>query len=73
MGKIKWILGILIFLLVVYIEFIVINSYIKQKKYDRTHFPCTYIKGMCTIKPTWKNCSGGMPYNYCERILNRNP
>ncbi len=71
MGKGKWILGILIFLLVVYIEFIVINSYIKKKKYDRTHFPCTYIQGMCTIKPTWKNCSGGMPLGYCERILNR--
>ena len=67
----KWFAGINVFLLVVYIEFIVINGIIQQTKYDKTHFPCTYIQGeVCTVKPTWKNCSGGLPYDYCEKKIN---
>ena len=71
MGILKWIIGINIFLLIVYIQFIAINGWIKHKEYKRTHFPCTYIKGECTIKPTWENCSGGVPVGYCERQLNK--
>ena len=37
----------------------------------RKNFPCEYIQGMCTIKVTEKNCSGGLPEAYCERKLNR--
>jgi len=25
---------------------------------------------MCTKKPTWQNCGGGMPLDYCERKIN---
>ena len=72
MGILKWFAGINVFLLVVYIQFIVINGIIIEREYKRTHFPCTYIKGMCTVKPTWKVCSGGEPDDYCElRINNR--
>jgi hypothetical protein len=36
-------------------------------------FPCTYISGMCTIKPTYKNCLkfGHIPENVCEQRLNK--
>ncbi len=36
-------------------------------------FPCTYISGECTIKPTYKNCEKLnliIPEDECERILN---
>ena len=68
---VKWIVGIIIFILIIYIEVIVINSFIQKQKYEKTHFPCTYISGKtCTVKPTWKNCSGGLPYDYCEKKIN---
>ena len=36
-------------------------------------FPCTYISGQCTIKPTYKNCLkfGHIPVNVCEQRLNK--
>ena len=53
-------------------QVLVINGILLEREYKRTHFPCTYIKGMCTVKPTWKVCSGGEPDDYCEmRINNR--
>ena len=71
MWFLKWTFGIIVFLLVGYIIFIFANSYILQKKYEKTHFPCIYIVGkMCTIKPTWKKCGVGVPEDYCERKLN---
>ena len=71
MWFLKWIFGIAVSSLVVYIIFIFANSYRLQKKYEKTHFPCMHVQGeMCTIKPTWKKCGGGVPENYCERKLN---
>ena len=37
------------------------------------YFPCTYISGQCTIKPTYKNCLkfGHIPENVCEQRLNK--
>jgi hypothetical protein len=44
---------------------------IQEKKYKQSLFPCQYISGMCKVKVTMKNCSGGLPEDYCERKLNR--
>ena len=66
----KWFIGINFFIIVLYILFLVINGIIIEREYKRTHFPCTYIKGMCTVKPTWKKCGGGVPISYCEMKLN---
>ena len=70
MQFLKWIFGIFFLLLVAYISLLFVNEYKQKKEYRRTHFPCTYIKGMCTVKPTWKNCGGGIPLDYCELKLN---
>ena len=45
---------------------------IKIRKAKPKTFPCTYISGKCTVKPTWKNCQnmGSIPVNECERRLN---
>lgn len=66
----KWFIGINFFIIVLYILFLVINGIIIEREYKKTHFRCTYIKGMCTVKPTWKNCGGGVPMDYCEMKLN---
>ena len=73
MWILKWLSGTCVFLIIAYIGLLVINGIIIERKYKRTHFPCTYIKGMCTVKPTWKNCKhlGSIPINMCERKLNR--
>ena len=47
----KWFIGINFFIIVLYILFLVINGIIIEREYKRTHFRCTYIKGMCTVKP----------------------
>jgi|TARA_B100001964_G_C14148334_1_gene560803 hypothetical protein len=67
---IKWFAGINVFLLVAYIQVLAINEHFDKKKYERTHFPCQYVQGVCTVKVSWKNCSGGMPYDYCEKKIN---
>ena len=50
-----------------------INEYFEREKYKRTHFSCHYIQGICTVKVSWKNCSGGKPYDLCEKALNGLP
>ena len=70
MGLIKWTAVILLFILVAYIEVLIINGFIREREYKRTHFPCMYIPGICTVKPTYDKCSGGEPQSYCERKLN---
>ena len=69
---IKWVFGIIIFVLFFYGILIAINE-IKTRKDKPKTFPCTYIQGTCTVKPTYKNCEkvGSVPYDYCERVLNR--
>jgi len=67
------ILFVILFSFAIYIEIILINSYFEAKKYEETHFPCTYISGTCTVKPTYENCETlnlHLPEDECERILN---
>ena len=67
------ILLVILFSFAIYIEIILINSYFEAKKYEETHFPCTYISGTCTVKPTYENCETlnlHLPEDECERILN---
>ena len=67
------ILFVIAFAFAIYIEIILINSYLETKKYEETHFPCTYISGTCTVKPTYENCEKLnliIPEDECERILN---
>lgn len=68
---IKWLFGIIAVVLFFYGIIIAINE-IKIRKSKPKTFPCTYISGMCTVKPTYKNCEkvGGVPYDYCEQVLN---
>jgi hypothetical protein len=69
MTFIKWIFGLAVASVAAYMLFIVLNTMIQNKKKPRS-FPCTYISGKCTVKPTSKNCSGGEPISYCEMRLN---
>ena len=67
---ILWVIG---FTFAVYMEIVLIKSYLIEKKYEEIHFPCTHISGMCTVKPTYENCETiklHLPDNVCERILN---
>ena len=70
---IKWFIGVNAFLLIAYIQVLTINEYFEREKYKRTHFSCHYIQGICTVKVSWKNCSGGKPYDLCEKALNGLP
>ena len=72
MGIIKWIFGLTFAFVFAYMLFIMMNTMIQNKKKPKV-FPCTYIQGKCTVKPTYKNCQkvGTVPYDYCERKLNR--
>ena len=69
MTFIKWVFGLTVAIIAAYILFIVMNTLIQNKKKPK-YFPCTYISGKCTVKPTSKNCSGGEPISYCEKRLN---
>ena len=71
MGVIKWIFGIITLIIFFYGIILAINEIKLQKAKPKT-FPCTYIKGKCTVKPTYKNCEkvGSVPYDYCEAVLN---
>ena len=72
MEIIKWIFGLIVGIIFAYMLFIVLNTMIQEKKKPKI-FPCTYIQGKCTIKPTYENCKkvGSVPYDYCERKLNK--
>ncbi len=67
---IKWFAGLNVFLLVAYVQVLAIKDYFDKRQYERTHFPCEYTDGVCTVKVTHNNCSGGIPEYTCERILN---
>ena len=69
---IKWIFGLCVAAVAAYMLFIVLNTMIQNKKKLRS-FPCTYISGKCTIKPTYKNCKhlGSIPIHVCEQRLNK--
>ena len=72
---IRWVGGLILLVTIFYVLFLVVNQQIQDKKYKRSHFKCTYIEGMCTKKPTYKNCkkisNGGLPEHVCEFKLNR--
>ena len=70
---IKWLLALLGFLCITYVIFLFVNTEIQKRKYEKSRFPCTYISGKCTIKPTYKNCLkfGHIPENVCEQRLNK--
>jgi hypothetical protein len=70
---IKWFAGLNVFLLVAYIQVLAIKDYFDRKHYERTHFPCKYVHGVCNKKVTWKNCSGGTFNFICEEKLNGLP
>ena len=65
--------GLILLIASFYILFLIVNQLIQDKKYDRSHFNCTYIEGKCTKKPTYKNCKqfGSVPEHVCEFRLNR--
>ena len=67
----KWVIGVIAFIVFFYGIIIAINEIKRQQNKPKT-FPCTYIQGTCTIKPTYKNCEkvGSVPYDYCEAVLN---
>ena len=63
----------ILFAFVIWIEIELIKLYfISQKQQQQQVFPCTYISGSCTIKPTYDNCKifGSIPDSECERKLN---
>ena len=68
-----WVLGSLLLIGLFYVLVLVINQKIIDERYKRTHFNCTYIKGMCTKKPTYENCKpfGSIPVHMCEEKLNK--
>ena len=72
---IRWVGGLTLLVILFYVLFLIVNQQIQDKKYKRSHFKCTYIEGMCTKKPTYKNCKkingGGIPEHVCEFRLNR--
>ena len=65
------IMGIILFACVVWMEYTLIKLWFISKKQQQT-FPCTYISGSCTVKPTYKNCErfGNVPIGVCETRLN---
>ena len=69
---IKIIMWFILFLCVVWIEIELIRMYVSKQQQQHKTFPCTYISGSCTIKPTYENCLklGHIPDNECERRLN---
>ena len=67
----KWVNGIIALVIFFYGIILAINAIKLQKAKPKT-FPCTYISGKCTVKPTYKNCQkvGAVPHDYCEAVLN---
>ena len=70
MGFLKWTAFINVFVIVAYMQTLIIKGIIEEKEYKKTHVPCAYTDGVCTVRVTHNNCSGGIPEYTCERILN---
>ena len=70
---IKWIGGLIVFVVSFYFLFLIVNQQIQDRKLRKSQFSCTYIEGKCTKKPTYKNCKqfGSIPDHICEFKLNR--
>ena len=65
------IMSLIAFSFAVWIQIVFWNWWFNTQRQPRT-FPCTYIKGSCTVKPTYKNCKqfGQVPISVCETRLN---
>ena len=70
---IKWVGGLILLFAAFYFLFLIVNQQIQDRKLKKSQFPCTYIEGKCTKKPTYKNCKqfGSVPDHICEFKLNR--
>ena len=66
--KIMW---IILFACAIWLEIEFIKLFFVAQQQQKT-FPCTYITGTCTVKPTYENCLefGNIPKSQCERLLN---
>ena len=62
----------ILFACAVWMEIQLIKIYFATQN-KQEPFPCTYIPGKCTIKPTYENCKhmGGIPLHVCEHRLNK--
>ena len=69
----KWIDGLTALGLIFFAASIIIIKEMEKREIRRSSFPCTYISGMCTNKPTYDNCKffGSVPEHVCEDKLNR--
>ena len=69
----KWIAGIIALGCIFFAASILIIKEMDNRELKRSSFPCTYISGMCTKKPTYENCKevGSVPEHVCEDKLNR--
>ena len=69
----KWIVGLAALGFIFFAASIIIKKEMEKRELRRSSFPCTYISGMCTKKPTWKNCKGvgSVPVHVCEKKINR--
>ena len=67
----KIIMWIILLTLCIWIEYTLIKLWFITQTQKRT-FPCTYISGSCTVKPTYENCLefGNVPIGVCETRLN---
>ena len=65
------IMWVILFACVIWIEYTLIKLWFITQTQKRT-FPCTYISGSCTVKPTYENCLkfGNVPIGVCETRLN---
>ena len=69
----KWIAGLTALGFIFFAASIIIIKEMEKRELKRSSFPCTYISGMCTKKPTYDNCKffGSVPEHVCEDKLNR--
>ena len=69
----KWITGLTALGFIFFAASIIIIKEMEKREIRRSSFPCTYFSGMCTKKPTYKNCKffGSVPEHVCEDKLNR--
>ena len=60
------------FAFAVWMEIELIKLYFEAERQQQKTFPCTYISGTCTVKPTYTNCKvfGSTTDDDCERKLN---
>ena len=73
LGKIHIIIMLAaLFIFAVWEEIQLIKFYFVTQKQQQQTFPCTYISGSCTVKPTYDNCKvfGSTTDDDCERRLN---